>query len=637
MGYCSKLKGKPLFCITPRGAVKKQIIPHIRTVRRVLTPCLCLFFACGTAFAYAADPVHYKVSFVPTGDEELDSLLEQTSSLVALQSKLPPAPFALIGRANADEKQLITVLHSLGYDSGKIQITINNMQLDNQALLAWLNQLPETQDAQIEIKSDKGPLYTLSDVNITGLPLDFTYSPAIRTGDVARAAPILEAKDKLEQALQNQGYAFATVAEPYALANTTTHKLHVSFAVNSGPHVDIGSITFSGLKRTDASFLQRNIGLYPGQPYAARNLQTARNTLLDLGIFSSVMPVLAQHETNGRVPVDFHMAEMKRHTISLSAAYATDTGISLGTSWKDRNLFGRAESLTLSAAVSGIAGNSTDGLGYDVKGVFSKPDYYVHNQTLTLSAEALKESLTAYNRKGMILGGSLSRPITSNTSISYGPTFINELVKQEGKNETYILAQFPIGFNWNTANSLFEPTNGHKLSLSLTPTYPVIGKHSSLFVILLANGSIYIPVQENAWSVIAIHGIIGSIQGTTQFKVPPDQRFYAGGSGTIRGYSYQTVGPLFADDKPEGGLALDAVNFEFRQHITKTIGIVPFVDAGQASAGSSPFKGKVRVGYGLGLRYYTGIGPIRLDLAFPVKRTAGSGAFAIYIGLGEAF
>lgn len=626
-----------MFCITPHGAVKKQIASHIRTVRRVLAPCLCIFFACGTAFAYAADPVHYKVSFVPTGDQELDSLLKQTSSLVALQTKLPPAPFALIGRARTDKEQLITVLHSLGYDSGQIQVTINNMQLDNPALLGWLNQLTATQDAQIEITPEKGPLYTLGDVSITGLPAGFTPKPDIHTGQVARAAPILETQDKLIASLHNAGYAFADVSAPYALANTTTHKLNVSFTVNPGPHVDIGDITFSGLKRTDAAFLRRNIGLYPGQPYAASSIQEARNTLLGLGIFSSVMPVLAKHETDGKVPVDFHVVEMKRHTISLSAAYATDTGVSFSTSWKDRNLFGKAENLTLSTSVSGIAGNSTNGLGYDLKGVFNKPNYYVHNQTLTLSAEALKESLTAYDRKGVILGGSLSRPITSTTSISYGPTFINELVKQEGKNETYILAQFPIGFNWNTTNSILEPTSGHKLSLSLTPTYPVVGKQHRPFVILLGTGSVYVPLQANAWSVIAIHAILGSIQGTSQFKVPPDQRFYAGGSGTIRGYSYQTVGPLFPDDKPQGGLALDAINFEFRQHITKTIGIVPFIDAGQVNAGSRPFKGTVRVGYGLGFRYYTGIGPIRLDLAFPVKRTAGSSAFALYIGLGEAF
>lgn len=606
-------------------------------MRRFLNPVLCLCFACGATAARGADPVQYKVTFAQTGDHELDGLLRQTSSLISLQKKLPSAPFALIGRARADQEQFVTVLHALGYDSGQVKVTIDGMDLNNPALLARLNQLSDTQTAQVDVSTEKGPLYRLGDVTVTGLPPGFTPTLEIHSGQTARAAPVLEAQSQLTAALRNAGYAFAEVGAPYALANQTTHRLNVSFSVTSGPHVDIGPITFSGLKRTDPAFLRRNINLHPGQPYSSTALSDARNTLLGLGIFSSVMPLPAQQPVDGQVPINFRVVEMKRHTVAISGAYATDTGFSTGASWKDRNLFGRAESLTISTSVSGIAGNSTNGLGYDLKGVFIKPDYYVHNQTLTLSAEALKESLTAYDRKGLILGGSLSRPITKNTSISYGPTFVNEQIKQEGVSRTYVLAQFPIVFNWNTINSILEPTRGHKLTLSLNPTYPVVGKRHRPFVILLGTGSVYLPIERNDRGVIAIHGILGSIQGTSQFNVPPDQRFYAGGSGTIRGYSYQTVGPLFSDDKPEGGLALDAINFEFRQHITKNIGIVPFVDAGQVNAGSRPFKGKVHVGYGLGLRYYTGIGPIRLDVAFPVKRTPGSGAFALYIGLGEAF
>ena len=623
--------------ISTRRGGKILLPPHINRVRYIFTPALCLTLICSTTAAHGANPVKYQVGFAQTGDAELDGLLKQTSSLEALRSKLPPAPFALIGRARTDQEQFITVLHSLGYDSGQVSITIDDMQLDNPSLLARLNQLPDTQEIQIEVTTQKGPLYKLGSIDITGLPSGFSPELKIHAGQVARAAPVLETQGQLTSALQNNGYAFAQVSAPYALANQTTHLLNVSYNVTSGPRVDIGEITFSGLKRTDAAFLRRNIGLYPGQPYTNKALQNARDTMLGFGVFSSVMPVPAKQATNGQVPIDFHVVEMKRHTVSISGAYATDTGFSIGTSWKDRNLFGHAESLTVSTSISGIAGNSTNGLGYDLKGVFVKPDYFVHNQTLTLSAEALKESLTAYDRKGFIIGGLLARPITANTSISFGPTFISEQVKQEGVSRTYVLAQFPVAFNWNTANSLLEPTNGHRLSLSLTPTYPVVGKRHHPFVIMLGTGSVYVPVEPHARGVIAIHAVLGSIQGTSQFNVPPDQRFYAGGSGTVRGYSYQTVGPLFLDDKPQGGLALDAINFEFRQHITKSIGIVPFVDAGQVSAGSRPFKGTVRVGYGLGLRYYTGIGPIRLDVALPVKRTAGSGAFALYIGLGEAF
>lgn len=606
-------------------------------MRRWTRPLLCLCLTLGGLPAQGADPVRYGVNFAPSGDGTLDGLLKQTSSLVSLQTKLPPAPFALIGRGRADETQFITVLQSLGYDAGTAAITIDGFSLNDPALLDHLNRLADSAQAKVQVKTDKGPLFTLGQVNINGLPPGFKARPGIRAGQTATAAPILAASAKLTSDLRNAGYAFAKVSEPYAIANQTAHRLDVTYTVTPGPHVEIGPVSFTGLTRTNPDFLRRHIELLPGQPYSDTALQTARDSLLGLGVFSSVTPVPADAATNGEVPIDFHVVEQKRHSVSLSGAYATDTGFTVGTSWMDRNLFHRAETLTISVAANGLGGTGTTAPGYDLKAVFTKPDYYAHGQMLTLSAEALKESLTAYDRTGFLLGAALSRPITQHTTITYGPSFISERVDQEGYSRTYVLAQFPINFTWNTTNSVLEPTRGHMLGLTITPTYPVVGNKHSPFVILLASGSTYIPVERKAWGVIAIHGVVGSIQGTSQFGVPPDQRFYAGGSGTVRGYSYQTVGPLFADDKPEGGLGMDAINVEFRQHVTKSIGIVPFIDAGQVNAGSAPFKGKVSVGYGLGLRYYTSIGPIRADIALPLKRTAGSSAFALYLGLGEAF
>jgi translocation and assembly module TamA len=152
-----------------------------------------------------------------------------------------------------------------------------------------------------------------------------------------------------------------------------------------------------------------------------------------------------------------------------------------------------------------------------------------------------------------------------------------------------------------------------------------------------AAAATYFSVEHDARGVIALRGQAASIQGVPQFGVPPDQRLYAGGSGTVRGYTYQTIGPLFADDNPEGGLGMDAGSVEFRQRIGKSFGVVPFVDAGQVDAGSAPFTGTLRVGIGIGARYYTSIGPIRVDIAMPLTRVAVSGAFALYVGLGEAY
>jgi translocation and assembly module TamA len=587
--------------------------------------------------ARAANPVPYAVTFLPSGDKELDSLLEQTSSLVSLQKKLPAAPFALIGRAQADAAQFVIVLNSLGYDSGSINITIAGKTLTDESLLQTLTDAPEKPPVTVLVSAKKGPLYHLANIDYTTLPPGFTPPATIKPGQPARARPILDATPALVSALHNAGYAFATVSEPLAIADPATDTLDVTYTIAPGPHVDLGAISFDGLTRTDPTFLRRHIQLHPGQPFSDTALSGARDSLLGLGVFSSVTPVPAKSENPpGQVPVTFQVAEMKRHSVTLGGSYATDSGISISSSWEDRNVFTRAETLTFTATADGIGGNSTTAPGYDLKGVFAKPDYYFPSQTLTATVEAVKESLTAYNRTALLANALLSRPLTTHLTGSFGLGFVTENVSQENVSRDYVLLQLPLALTYDSTDSLLEPTHGFRANVSLTPTKPIAGG-AGVFLITQVSGSTYIPVERDARGIMALRALVGSIQGASQFQVPPDQRFYAGGTGTVRGYSYETVGPLFPDDNPEGGLAIDAATLEFRQRILGSFGIVPFIDAGQVNTTSKPFTGTLSVGAGLGARYYTGIGPIRVDIAIPLKRTPGSSSFALYIGLGEAF
>jgi translocation and assembly module TamA len=587
--------------------------------------------------ARAADPVSYTVKFTPSGDGELDSLLKQTASLVSLQKKLPAAPFALIGRAQADRAQFLIVLHALGYDSGSVSVTIDGQNPEDPALLDRLTQAPRQPAIEVVITPHKGPLYHLGTVSMATLPAGFAPPAGIAPGDVARATPILAVPAALTTALHNAGYAFATVAPPLAVADGKTNTLDVTYTVIPGPRVDIGAITFAGLTRTDPDFLRHHIALAPGQEFSDKSLATARDSLLGLGVFSAVTPVPQQKAyADGEVPILFRVTEQKRHAVTIGASYATDTGFTLSTSWEDRNLFRHAETLTITASATDLGGGDDNAPGYDLKAVFAKPDYYFRGQTLSLSVEGVKESLTAYNRTAFLAGPSLTIPLSPHITFGYGLGFVTENVQQEGVSRDYVLGQLPLSLTYDTADSVLEPTHGINANITITPTRPLAGGEG-LFTILQAGGATYLPVEHNARGILALRALVGSIQGASQFQVPPDQRFYAGGSGTVRGFTYQTIGPLFTDDIPEGGTAIDAGTVEFRQRIGKSFGVVPFIDAGQVAANPAPFHGTVRIGAGLGARYYTGIGPIRLDIAVPLNRTAGSSSFALYIGLGEAF
>ena len=146
-------------------------------------------------------------------------------------------------------------------------------------------------------------------------------------------------------------------------------------------------------------------------------------------------------------------------------------------------------------------------------------------------------------------------------------------------------------------------------------------------MILQASGSTYIDMPwlggDPGRSVLALRGLVGDAEGASQFELPPDKRFYAGGSATVRGYKYQSVGPRFPDNKPQGGTSVAAATVEFRQRILDSFGMAVFADAGQVTASGSPFAGNWAIGAGVGARYYTPVGPIRVDVAIPLEQAAG--------------
>jgi translocation and assembly module TamA len=256
----------------------------------------------------------------------------------------------------------------------------------------------------------------------------------------------------------------------------------------------------------------------------------------------------------------------------------------------------------------------------------------------------LKQDLEAYDQQAVTAAAWLRRKLSPQWEIGLGLSGEVERIEQEGVTRDYVLLGLPLTAKYDgtgLTNPLDDPTHGFRATFSATPTLS-FGSQTDTFLVLQANGSAYIDLGRY-WSavpgrsVLAFRGLIGSILGGAQFSLPPDQRFYAGGSATVRGFKYQSIGPLFPDDNPEGGTAVDAATIEFRQRLFGDFGGAVFIDAGQVSAQETPFIGTLRVGAGLGVRYYTPIGAVRLDVAVPVNRPPGGDRFELYIGLGQAF
>ncbi len=385
--------------------------------------------------------------------------------------------------------------------------------------------------------------------------------------------------------------------------------------------------------------------IHQGQLYQPSKIEAARQTLASLGVFSGVVVRAAPGlDADGQLPLTFDFAERKRHAVTFTIGYSTDLGGSVGATWTDRNVFGNAEQLNLSAALTGLGGTATTGLGYDVTAQLIKPAFLRQDQQIAFTIGAIKQDLDAYDQTAVTAGTTLTRKLSKQWTVSVGLSAEQEQIIQEGVTRDYTLLAVPVTAKYDStglSNPLDDALHGIRATIGASPTESV-GSPGATFVILQGSASTYIDfarfgLTKPGDSVLALRGLVGSAQGASQFDLPPDQRFYGGGSATVRGFKYQSVGPLFADGNPEGGAAIDAATIEFRQRVWGNIGAAVFADAGQVNASSAPFEGTLREGVGAGLRYYTAIGPIRVDFAVPVNEPPHGDSFELYLGLGQAF
>ena len=643
------------------------------TCLRLALPVVCISFCCLVPGrpANAADPQSYKVDIASAGDGDMDATLKATSDLQSLRTSAPVSPFGLIARARSDVDRLTTVLESYGYYQSRVTIKINGMPIKDAALRDALTTVPKGTDARVDVSFTLGPLYHLRKIDSDGeLPDSARDTLGLKPGDAAVASNVLAGGARLQGALQEQGYAFATVDAPVAYEAADEPALDLSFHVVTGPRVNLGEIRIRGQKRTHESLLRKVLMLHTGDPYRSSAIERGRRDLLALGVFGQVtVQVGTAVDSTGGVPVTFRVRERLRHAITLNGAYSSDLGGSGGVTWTDRNLFGNAEQLKIRASVIGLSGSDTTGAGYDTSAQFIKPDFLHRDQSLQVTVGALKQSLQAYDQTATTTGAIVTRKLSSIWSVSAGLTTVNEKIIQpiadvidSQSHEVlvpkttyfYTLVALPLTVSYDSTNlptPLEDPRHGFRGSISLTPTL-AIGHPNATFIIEQIQIAGYFDLNkllgtDPGRSVLAARALAGIAKGAAEFSLPPDQRFYGGGSTTIRGYRYQSVGPEFAGTQdPIGGTEIEAASIEFRQRIVGNFGATAFLDGGAVTASSSGIPSDFhingvpndfRIGVGLGLRYYTPIGPVRLDVAMPTKRRSGDDSFEIYIGLGQAY
>lgn len=600
---------------------------------------VALGFVLGAFPARAADTQAYSVDISGTGVPSMDAALRASSQLVTLQAAGPVQPFTLIKRAQADIARLQTAMDSFGYYQNKVSIVTEGLSVDNPALPARLDALPAGSSVAVTVTVTPGPLYHLGKIILDGeVPEHDRAALGLNSGDAAVAGTVLDARSRLLAALEEDGYAQAKVDGPDAIANDEAKTIDVTYKVSSGPRVEIGEIRISGLKDVNESFVRSALTIHSGDRYQPSRIEAARQTLAGLGVFSGVSVRAADRRSpDGRLPLIFDVEERAHHAVTLSGTYSTDLGVMLATTWSHRNLFGNAEQLNLTAAGTGL-GTASTGLGYNLSAQYIQPRFLETNQILEFDASGVKQQLDAYDQTAETIAGFVRRKFSALWSGSAGLSLAHDQIAQEGTNALYELLSTPLSVSYDSTgitDGLLDPTRGLRSALALTPTH-AFGGSDATFLLTQLTASSYFDLADSGRSVLAVRGLAATILGASNLDLPPDQRLYAGGSTTVRGYAYQSLGPQFPDRRPVGAKSVDAATVEFRQRFGEDWGAAIFADGGQAGTGA-PFTGRLYAGAGVGARYYTAIGAVRVDVATPLMQLPGGDAFELYIGLGQAF
>ncbi len=578
--------------------------------------------------------IKYETKFAVPDD--LKKVLVASSELESLKAKPPLSLIGLRRRAETDAERLTEVLHSEGYYAGKVGIRI----------------APDSKPVAVTVTAAPGPRYKLADFTIAwaGCGDHCPDMPSAKSlgavkGDPGAARTVVGAEQKLLQRLHDSGRPFAKVANRHAVVDHTQRTLSVTETITPGPIVHYGPLVFRGRTRVKERYIRRLVPWKQGDLYKESQVEDFQRTLVGTGLFRTavVEPAGEQPNPDGTLPIRITLSPAKQRTVGAGLDYSTAEGPGGRLFWEHRNLFGNAEDFKIT-----LTGNK---LIRSLEFALSKPQFLRRDQTLKSDLLIQDADTDAYKERGIEGQVGLERPLWPSLRGPLGPEWkgslgvsltaarIEDKVHQfyQGERMVYLVG-LPARLNQDSSDNLLDPTKGTRLALSVTPEGGTIDGQGVGFVKNEAIGSGYYTLGKLPAFTMALRARVGSIVGAKNSSLPANRRFYAGGGGSVRGYKYQKVGPLDSDNDPLGGRSVVELSTELRIRITKTFGIVPFIDGGQVYESTYPkFSDNLLWAGGLGFRYYSPVGPIRVDFATPINGRPNDDRFQFYISLGQAF
>ena len=613
----------------------------------------------------AASPnaLPYKVTFtLPEGSGVSVSTLREASSLYSLRKDPPPDGFSLALRARHDFAPLVDALWSQGYYDAKVAIRVDGVALpmgtgDFTAFQRAADTYRGKAAAPVEVVVSPGKRFVLRRFAVLGgdgrplaeLPQRVI---ALRPGDPAAADAIRGAEARIVDFYRSRSRPLARIAKIAPVVDHPAYAMDLTLVVEPGPVAAIGPITMTGPKSFDPLIARSFLYLKPGDPYSPAALSNAKQDMRQVPAIGAVRIKEADKlDAQGRLPLTVDVGDRQVHALGVQAQYSTIDGPALQSYWEDRNLFGGAEYLRLEAALTydpantgpseSLFGLSDRNIGGHVAAHFMKPAIDGGPDDLLADVSAERATTNTFGFQGYTAND-------ADADVALRRRFSRELSAQVGvdaqagdatdaiKTVYYNIVGVTGAATYDSTDDRLDPTRGVRARGSVA-AYP--GVFGSLYLYTAKTEvSAYQALDPDSRFVLAERARVASEIGPTLEDIPANLRLYAGGGGSVRGYAYSSLGPRAPNGAILGGRSAVDSSMEIRWRATDTIGVVGFFDAGNAFEAEVPnFSLPLQMSAGVGLRYYTGFGPLRLDIAAPINPRPGDPRFAIYASIGQAF
>jgi len=576
-------------------------------------------------------PFHFEVSVI--GEKLPDDIKAQivdAQSLGKAKDGTEPATLGqLRRRANAEAQHLNKVLRSQAYFNGRIDPVIEEAQGGTFELTYRVTLGPRTMIESFVIEYADHPSDE-ADLPHDAKPL------GLKAGRAARAQRIIDLSGDALTWLENHGHPHPKLANRSVIVDLAAHQARVTLTIIAGEPQVFGPLLIANKTaggeptRTDEAYIQSLATFKAGDPYDRRKADETIAVLRQTNLFDQVAIDVAPASGPAVTPA-LTLSERSPRSVGGGAKWSSDEGPGVQAFWEHRNIFGQGEKLRTELSVATLKQSA--------KIDFTKPRFLRPDQSLLATYDFANEETDAYDELSSKLGVGLMRQLTPTLQGSAGVSF--EIYRTEDSTglHNYRLFGLPLTLRYDGSDNLLDPTKGIRLGGALTPYGGLANGDPAAFAKFETTGSTYWSFGRRPDITLALRGRYGLMLAQDVPDVPGSLRFYAGGGGSVRGYAYQLVGPLDAQNDPVGGRSVLEMSSEIRWRTTRTIGLVAFVDAGNAYSTVTPkLSEELQVGAGVGVRYYTPIGPVRADVAVPVNRRKGiDDAVQFYFSLGQAF